>query len=1419
MLSSVISGIKLLQELYNIYEELKSNAENCKRLCLRTKIFEELLLDLHNNQYLISPALHKPLEMLVDVLKAIQEFASSYYRPLNILKTVRRFVVNVAFRNSQAHTIAELNARINDCAISLGIVQHFHHDKNQQEDLEGFRIQLETCCEEVFEGIKELKDTSKQLKEMIADLKRDADSINGLFTMQLNNLEKKLELENKVSVDDLSGLQTALQQDSKEILKSVGDLLTSVKSMKGDIGSLLEGQQLVVILMEKILNCELLTQKETVKRNEILDNLRITSSAKVQFEDVVLGMGGFGEVRLGYYSDAKVAIKSIRSVNGKNKNDIDAIENELLLMHYLGLNPNILHSYGFWKDQHTLHIVLEFSPFGSLADILYNETYPDFTVRLILGWLSDLALALEFIHSKKVKHRDVKSENLLVFPDMKVKLCDFGLAKQHSSYKHSASKSSSGTTAFMAPEVMARKGSSFASDIYSLAMTFYQMIMRRVPSMDKSSEALITMAVNKTRVEFPSEKFPHLDRIQLLLTCCIELDPSSRPSSISVVKSVKEVLSNLGGDPRRKSNSEDRNYLRNIESIAVDVAESKIFGKEDKMDEKITEVTSSLTTTISAISSRSELIEKHFSNSVSSSTIPLENLKANEAVELLIHLGLSVNLRNRYKDLNILMNGRYLQYTSDIEVLQELEDEKKTSLRIPVLKGVLAELSKIQENGVPVNLWTEIKQRIDKDNQKEPDKDKHTREEDLKRRTEVETKTAKGTAESTVAESQTAEHAEKKLEKQVKAEESKKTATSETKIQEISEGILSGHSSCVCYVSLLSDGRLVSTSFDKTIRIWNISNVTCEKVLSDDTMVYQVIELSIGRLASKGEAIKIWNIATGACERTLVQGWKGVIYMSVLSDGRLASASSCASDDTTIKIWNVNTGICERSLLGHNTGHKCILLLSDGRLASAGNDETIKIWDIDQGTYETDLVADMDSSCVLIELSGGRLIAKAFYVITIWDIDKGLPIGSPLSEVSDCVIELSNGRIASGTVKGTVNIWNINNGTCERTLKGHTAGVLVVLKLDDDRLASASRDGAIKIWNINSGTCERTLSEYRGAILSMIKLPDGRLVSGSKDGSIKIWSPAELKAIQSSVHEGNFRAHCRIKLRGHTGYIKCVSWNHVVNKIASGSQDYAIKIWDGKTGALLTTLVSHGDAVDSLAWNCDGTKLVSGSSSSGRLWDASTGNLLRKLRKTGEYLKFNSVGWNHDSTKVVSGSDKVITIWDVATGTVLKSLLGHSSTVFSVAWSHEGSKIVSGSYDETVKVWDGITGCMLLSLTGHAEYVSCVAWNSDSSEIASCSCDKTVKIWNADTGVLNRVIKGHSDALQCMSWSPDGQKIATSGATSTGTEIVISDALTGLFLGRIPQQFPNPGNVVSWSPDGKEVACNESCDIIIWSLP
>jgi serine/threonine protein kinase len=146
------------------------------------------------------------------------------------------------------------------------------------------------------------------------------------------------------------------------------------------------------------------------------------------------------------------------------------------------------------------------------------------SIRLQVGWVIDLINAVYFIHQKKVKHRDIKADNLLVFSELKVKLCDFGLSKQHSQSR--VSSIVGGTQGFMAPEVVAGEGSGFPSDIFSWAMTFYQIVMREYPKVALSHSQLM----GNLLVEL-EDKFDGVDLgpISSLLSNCIHKNPDFRP--------------------------------------------------------------------------------------------------------------------------------------------------------------------------------------------------------------------------------------------------------------------------------------------------------------------------------------------------------------------------------------------------------------------------------------------------------------------------------------------------------------------------------------------------------------------------------------------------------------------------------------------------------------------------------------------------------------------------------------------------------------------------------------------------------------------------------------------------------------------------------------------------------------------------
>ncbi|RKK66079.1 hypothetical protein BFJ69_g15728, partial [Fusarium oxysporum] len=130
------------------------------------------------------------------------------------------------------------------------------------------------------------------------------------------------------------------------------------------------------------------------------------------------------------------------------------------------------------------------------------------------------------------------------------------------------------------------------------------------------------------------------------------------------------------------------------------------------------------------------------------------------------------------------------------------------------------------------------------------------------------------------------------------------------------------------------------------------------------------------------------------------------------------------------------------------------------------------------------------------------------------------------------------------------------------------------------------------------------------------------------------------------------------------------------------------EIWD----ACLLTLEGHSGSVDSVVFSHDSKKVASGSwDKTIRIWNAETGECERELK--GHSSTVNSVVFSHDSKKLASGSwDKTIRIWDAETGECEQVLEGHSDRVTSVVFSHDSKKVASGSFDEAIRIWDAETG-------------------------------------------------------------------------------------------------------------------------------
>ena len=183
------------------------------------------------------------------------------------------------------------------------------------------------------------------------------------------------------------------------------------------------------------------------------------------------------------------------------------------------------------------------------------------------------------------------------------------------------------------------------------------------------------------------------------------------------------------------------------------------------------------------------------------------------------------------------------------------------------------------------------------------------------------------------------------------------TASDDSKIQiwknEPTSGkfikMLSGHKDRIWDMIMLTNGKIATCSSDKTIRIWDIHNYTCDQVLTSHTgYVCALVELPNHILSSGSHdrSIKFWDLTSFTLKKTIKDSSQGrIMIMIVVSEEELAVGS-----ESSIKLYNRNTEKCAKTISGH-TGLIRDLYLGDNNnhLFSGSDDKTIKIWDIEKG--------------------------------------------------------------------------------------------------------------------------------------------------------------------------------------------------------------------------------------------------------------------------------------------------------------------------------------------------------------------------------------------------------------------------------------------------------------------------------------
>jgi eukaryotic-like serine/threonine-protein kinase len=273
--------------------------------------------------------------------------------------------------------------------------------------------------------------------------------------------------------------------------------------------------------------------------------------------------------------------------------------------------------------------------------------------------------------------------------------------------------------------------------------------------------------------------------------------------------------------------------------------------------------------------------------------------------------------------------------------------------------------------------------------------------------------------------------------------------------------------------------------------------------------------------------------------------------------------------------------------------------------------------------------------------------------------------------------------------------------------------------------------------------------------------------------------------------------------RGHIGEVKAVAWSPDSTRIASGSLDKTVQVWDATTGKHVITHRGHSNEVKAVAWSLDGKRIASASLDRNVLvWNAET--VGPPISTYDDLFEVRTVAWSPQDKQLIAfgGGDKKVHVWNADTKSILYSYSGHSQQVITVAWSPEGTRIASASADGTVQVWDALTGASSFPYRGHSNWVRAVAWSHNGQYLASGGTDTTVQVWDAKSGQHMYTYPGHSQEVQAVAWSPDGKRIASASFDKT---VQVWDAFNGgnvyIYPGHSNQAWG-----VAWSPDGTRIA-------------
>lgn len=204
-------------------------------------------------------------------------------------------------------------------------------------------------------------------------------------------------------------------------------------------------------------------------------------------------------------------------------------------------DPGIAGVYDYGEETGAPYLVMEYVPGEALSAIIERDGAMSEVDALNIT--AQAAQALDAAHKAGVVHRDIKPGNLLITPDFRVKITDFGIARVADQAPLTRTGQVMGTAQYLAPEQATGKGSVPQSDLYSLGIILYELLAGRRPFIGETQVEIAIAQVNRKHPALPDTvSLP----VQRLVDCLLAKKPGQRPADGASVATAARAL--MDGD-------------------------------------------------------------------------------------------------------------------------------------------------------------------------------------------------------------------------------------------------------------------------------------------------------------------------------------------------------------------------------------------------------------------------------------------------------------------------------------------------------------------------------------------------------------------------------------------------------------------------------------------------------------------------------------------------------------------------------------------------------------------------------------------------------------------------------------------------------------------------------------------------------